>query len=65
MQIFLNGQATQVTGCTLHAVVVEQGLQPETLIAEVNLVLIQRDQWPQHVLQEGDRIELLNFVGGG
>ena len=65
MDIILNGEHTTITGPTLLAMVKEKGFDPDTLIAEVNAQLIQKNDWEQTVLAQGDTVELLSFVGGG
>ena len=65
MNIILNGEQTAITSSTLLAMVVEKGFNPDTLIAEVNLELIKKNDWDQTPLAEGDKVELLSFVGGG
>ena len=65
MYITLNGEQTAITGPTLLAMVKEKGFNPNTVIAEVNAQLIQKDDWEQTALTEGDTVELLSFVGGG
>jgi thiamine biosynthesis protein ThiS len=65
MQITLNGQLTATAALTLLDMIIEQGFVPDAVIAEVNFELIKRDRWQQHLLQDGDTVELLSFVGGG
>jgi sulfur carrier protein len=65
MRIILNGEETAITSQTLYTMMQEQGFNPDTLIAEVNLELINKDDWKQTPLAEGDKVELLSFVGGG
>ncbi|MCI5150321.1 MAG: sulfur carrier protein ThiS [Candidatus Electrothrix sp. MAN1_4] len=65
MHIILNGEQTAISSPTLLAMVVEKGFNPDTLIAEVNLELIKKEDWDQTPLAEGDKVELLSFVGGG
>ena len=65
MQITLNGEHIDTTGQTLDELIEEQGLNPDAIVAEVNYELIKREFWQQHVLQDGDTVELLSFVGGG
>ncbi len=65
MQIILNGKKTGATGPTLYEMIVEKGFTPDTVIAEVNLQLIKKEDWRQTTLNEGDTVELLSFVGGG
>ena len=65
MQIVLNGQQVQTEVRTLRELIVEKGIDPETIVAEVNLELIKKEHWQHYVLQDGDTVELLSFVGGG
>ena len=65
MYIILNGEETAVSSQTLRAMVKEKGFDPDSVIAEVNLQLIKKDNWDQTTLAEGDKVELLSFVGGG
>ncbi|WYD79660.1 MAG: sulfur carrier protein ThiS [Candidatus Electrothrix gigas] len=65
MHIILNGEQTAIKSQTLDAMIAEQGVSPDTVIAEVNLELIKKDDWAQTYLAEGDKVELLSFVGGG
>lgn len=65
MQITLNGKKSECQGRTLMDLVLEQGLAPDALIAEVNLEVIRQEAWKTVVIKDGDNIELLSFVGGG
>ena len=65
MHIILNGEQTAINSPTLHSIIVEKGFDPDTVIAEVNLQLIKKNDWEQTSLNEGDTVELLSFVGGG
>jgi sulfur carrier protein len=65
MQITLNGQPVDTAGPTLRELITEKGYDPDMIVAEVNLELIKRELWQQHVLRDGDTVELLSFVGGG
>ncbi|MCW5213280.1 sulfur carrier protein ThiS [Desulfobulbus sp. TB] len=61
----MNGEQRAIKSQTLDAMIVEQGISLDTVIAEVNLELIKKDDWAQTRLAEGDKVELLSFVGGG
>jgi sulfur carrier protein len=65
MQITLNGQRTETAGRILPDLIAELGLDPYSVVAEVNSEFIRRDLWQQYLLHDGDKIELLSFVGGG
>ena len=65
MHIILNGEQTAISSRTLLAMVQEKGFDPDSVIAEVNVELIKKENWDRTVLAEGDTVELLSFVGGG
>jgi thiamine biosynthesis protein ThiS len=65
MYIILNGEQTAITSDTLLAMMKEKGVEPDSVIAEVNLELIKKNDWERTPLNEGDTVELLSFVGGG
>lgn len=41
------------------------GLDPLNVVAEINGDIVKRVDWPQRELADGDKVELVNFVGGG
>jgi len=65
MKLHLNGEKIESTAETLMALILEQGFDPVSLIAEVNFKLIPQASWENFSVGPGDTIELLNFVGGG
>jgi thiamine biosynthesis protein ThiS len=40
-------------------------MKPDRVAIELNREIVPRDQWPQTPLHEGDRLEIVQFVGGG
>jgi thiamine biosynthesis protein ThiS len=50
---------------TLAALVESLGMKPDRVAVELNRNIVPRDQWPQTPLTDGDRLELVHFVGGG
>ena len=65
MKIHLNGRDTETQSNSLWDLVIENGYDPTSLVAEVNLAVIQQDNWKHFSLSPGDTVELLSFVGGG
>ena len=66
LQISLNGEPKEVgEGATLLALVEQLALAPERLAVELNREVVRRADWPAVVLSEGDRVEIVHFVGGG
>lgn len=66
MKIWFNGDPHEVDdGATIAALLQRLKLQPRYVAVEVNRQLIPRDRHDQHVLQSGDRLEVVTLVGGG
>lgn len=41
------------------------GLKPERLAVEINERIVRRVDWTTTTLAEGDKVEIVHFVGGG
>ena len=66
MQIQLNDENHELAEtCTLEDLVRELSLTPQRVAIELNRSVVRRDQWAQTILTEGDRVEIVHFVGGG
>jgi thiamine biosynthesis protein ThiS len=66
MTIVLNGEPKEIPAdSTVTALLDELGLTPERLAIEVNRRIIRRADWPSTTLAEGDKVEVVHFVGGG
>ncbi|MEO1015890.1 MAG: sulfur carrier protein ThiS [Pseudomonadota bacterium] len=66
MRITLNGEARDVAASiSVDALARELGLDARKVAVERNLEIVPRSAYPQTVLSEGDRIEIVHFVGGG
>ncbi len=66
MKIFLNGEAREIAeGTTLAALVAEIADDPRGIAIERNLEIVPKSQHREVVLEAGDRLELVQFVGGG
>lgn len=66
ISIQFNGQPREVAGGTTVAALLEQlNLRPAYVGVEINLELVPRTQHMQHVLCEGDCVEVVTLVGGG
>jgi thiamine biosynthesis protein ThiS len=66
MTILLNGEAKEIAANLAVAALIEGlGLTPERLAIEVNRRIIRRADWPSTTLAEGDKVEIVHFVGGG
>lgn len=66
IHIYVNGQArTWRSGATVADLLQDLDIRSERVAVELNLEILERatfDQWP---LKDGDRVEILGFIGGG
>ncbi|MCI0417731.1 MAG: sulfur carrier protein ThiS [Acidobacteria bacterium] len=66
IEILLNGERKDVPdGQNILDLVRSLGLPAERLAVEHNLQIVKRDHWNQKLLRHGDKVEIVQFVGGG
>jgi sulfur carrier protein len=66
MELVINGEKRHVSGVkTVADLLSSFNLQHKILVVELNRIIIERDQYESKMLQDGDTIEIVHFVGGG
>ena len=66
MKIIVNGQDKEFKeNITLNILLKELSLDGKVMAAAVNMDIVKQDSWDKHILVDGDKLELLDFVGGG
>ncbi len=66
MKISLNGEPREVAGpLTLTALLAQLNIDPRRVAVEHNLTVVKRGQYDSTQIEDGDEIEIVNFVGGG
>ena len=66
MKIYFNGEEMQVEdGVTLTHLIAGLIADPRGVAIERNLAIVMKSQWDQTILVDGDRLECVQFVGGG
>jgi sulfur carrier protein len=66
MNVQLNGEQKEVSeGSTVAGLLSSLGIGVERVAVEVNLDIVPRARHATHVINDGDRIEIVQFVGGG
>ncbi len=66
MQIFLNGESHQIDdGTSIEALVASLADDPRGIAIERNLEIVPKAEHGSTFLQDGDRLEVVQFVGGG
>ena len=66
INITVNGENREAKpGATVAELLREMGLNAGRVAIERNLEILPRPQWPETRLAAGDRLEIVQFVGGG
>jgi sulfur carrier protein len=69
MHFVLNGQTREfeqlAAGANLQDLIVELGLKGDRVAIEHNGNIVPRAEWADARLTDGDRLEIVHFVGGG
>lgn len=64
--VTVNGESRQVPApATLLDLLASLGLDPRTVVVELNRDIVRRPRLGEVRLAPGDRVELVHFVGGG
>lgn len=65
LQIALNGAPRAVAATTVAALVAELALDTRKVAVERNLTIVPRSAYADTPILDGDRIEIVGFIGGG
>ena len=66
MQVYVNGEAKELSGpLSLSELITQLDLPAARIAVELNRNVIRRNDWNATTLNEGDRLEIVHFVGGG
>ena len=69
MKLHINGEERDFGNppapFTLLALVETLGMKADRLAVELNRDIVPRDRWAETTLHDGDRLEVVHFVGGG
>ena len=66
MRLMVNGEAREIEGVADVAGLVRAlGLDPRKVAVELNLEIVPRSTYAAAAVADGDRLEIVQFVGGG
>jgi sulfur carrier protein len=66
MKIIVNGSIRIFEeNATLKSVIQELQIEDKVMASAINMNIIKKENWENYILKEGDKLELLEFVGGG
>jgi sulfur carrier protein len=66
MRLFVNGEERAFSGVsTIAALIASLALDPRKVAVERNLEIVPRSTYARACVADGDRIEIVHFIGGG
>lgn len=66
ISVSVNGdRRPTAAGQTVLGLLAELALDPQRVAVELNRVIIRRPAWAERRLEDGDSLEIVEFVGGG
>ena len=67
VQIQINGEQREFaqSSIALSELIEQLSLAPQRIAIELNKEIIRRDDWANTNISDGDRVEIVQFVGGG
>ncbi len=66
MKLIVNGEDREFSSiATVSALLEQLGMKPDRVAVELNLELVSRERWDKTPLADGDKLEIVHFVGGG
>jgi thiamine biosynthesis protein ThiS len=66
MKLVINGENRDFGSIsTISSLLDQLGMKADRVAVELNRDLVPRDQWTSRQLSDGDRLEIVHFVGGG
>jgi thiamine biosynthesis protein ThiS len=66
MKLIINGEEKSVENVSsLSSLLQRLGLKADRVAVELNRDIVARGVWDSTILNEGDKLEIVQFVGGG
>lgn len=66
MTVTINGDEREFSReMSLAELMDELSMKPDRVAVELNHAIVQRTKWAETELHDGDRLEIVHFVGGG
>jgi len=66
MKVKVNGKEINIKeNTTVEELLNELKILDKTMAAAVNMSIVKKEKWNSFILKENDKVEFLNFVGGG
>lgn len=64
--IKVNGKIKEYeNSITIESLILQEGYKKDIVVVEVNEKIIKKNEYETYMLKDGDKVEILKFVGGG
>lgn len=65
MQLTINGQQKEIKAATVTELLAQLGIDVTQVAVERNLEIVPKSRYDRVALEEGDALEIVEFIGGG
>ena len=66
MTLIINGETKEFSNdSTLQNIITNLQIEDKVMAAAVNMNIVKKEDWNSFIPKDDDKIELLQFVGGG
>ena len=66
MELIINGENKNFDDAfSLQQIITDLKIEDKVMAAAVNMEIVKKDNWKDFIPKNNDKIELLQFVGGG
>lgn len=66
MNVMVNGKGYETqTPISVSQLLTLKGYEKTLVSVELNFTMLPREQWDDTLLEDGDNVEIVRFIGGG
>jgi len=65
VKLIINGESKESQAKSIQDLLNELRIENKVMAAAVNMNVVKKELWETYELHENDRVEFLQFVGGG
>jgi len=66
LNLTVNGESRSFSeNINLKELILNLEIESKVMAAAVNMEVVKKENWEECILKDSDKVELLNFVGGG
>jgi len=66
MKLIINGETKTIEdNSSLLKIIRDLEIEDKVMAAAINMDIVKKDDWSNFIPKDGDKLELLQFVGGG